>query len=65
MKVSQFIKWLEKQPQNLEVCVIENRVTEESGAFGVEDVTYTDPVCFDDPSRQSTETKLCLILGVE
>ena len=65
MNVATFIKWLEKQPQDLEVCVVENRASTESGAFGDEEVTLTEAVCFDDPHMQSQQTKFSLILGVE
>ena len=65
MKVFEFIKWLQTQPQNLEVCVIESGTSIEDGVFGEEEVTCVSSVCFDDPSLQSTQTKLCLILGVE
>jgi len=65
MNVAQFIKWLEKQPQHLEVSVIENSTQTEDGAFGEEEVCVTEAVCFDDPQMQSRQTKMSLILGVE
>ena len=64
MSAATFIKWLEKQPQHLEVSVIENSIQTEDGAFGSEEVSVTEAVCFDDPQMQSTQTKLSLILGV-
>lgn len=65
MNVAQFIKWLEKQPQYLEVSVIENSIQIEDGAFGSEEVSVTEAVCFDDPQMQSRQTTISLILGVE
>ena len=65
MKVSQFIKWLETQPQDLEVCVIEGVSDAQNGAFGEEECLATETVCFDDPIKQSSKTSMCLILGVE
>jgi len=64
MNVATFIKWLEKQPQHLEVSVIENSTQTEDGAFGSEEVSVTEAVCFDDPQMQSQQTKYSLILGV-
>ena len=64
MNVATFIKWLEKQPQHLEVSVIENSTQTEDGAFGSEEVSVTEAVCFDDPHMQSHRTKFSLILGV-
>lgn len=65
MNVANFIKWLEKQPQHLEVSVIENSIQTEEGAFGSEEISVTEAVCFDDPHMQSRQTKMSLILGVE
>lgn len=65
MNVATFIKWLEKQPQHLEVSVIENSVQTEDGAFGSEEVSVTEAVCFCDPQMQSRQTAMSLILGVE
>jgi len=65
MNVAQFIKWLEKQPQHLEVSVIENSTQTEDGAFGDEEVSVTEAVCFCDPQMQSRQTSMSLILGVE
>ena len=65
MNVAQFIKWLEKQPQHLEVCVIEARTDNLSGAFGDESTTMVDSVCFDDPQLQACITSHVLVLGVE
>lgn len=62
MKVSEFIKWLEKQPQHLEVSVLE---VEPGYDGGGDEYTRTEAVCFDDPQMQSRQTKLSLILGVE
>jgi hypothetical protein len=64
MNVATFIKWLERQPQHLEVSVIENSTQTEDGAFGSEEISVTEAVCFDDPHMQSTQTKFSLILGV-
>lgn len=62
MIVADFIKWLEKQPQHLEVSVLEV----ESGYHGGGDeYTRTEAVCFDDPHMQSRKTTMSLILGVE
>lgn len=67
MKVSQFIKWLETQDQNLEVCVMEK--SEEWGYHwdgeneNASLETYFTEVCFDDPQTQSTKTQYSLILG--
>ena len=69
MKVSEFIKWLEKQPQHLEVCVVQSY--DGSGQFFYdEDGNCTEQkeveaVCFDDPHMQSRQTSMSLILGVE
>lgn len=65
MNVAQFIKWLEKQPQHLEVCVVEASTDDMSGAFGDESTTIVDSVCFDDPHMQSRITNYVLVLGVE
>lgn len=65
MNVATFIKWLEKQPQHLEVSVIENTTQTEDGAFGAEEVSVTEAVCFCDPQMQSRQTPMSLILGVE
>lgn len=62
MNVSSFIKWLEKQPQHLEVSVLEMEKGYDGGGDYYE---RTGVVCFDDPQMQSTQTKLSLILGVE
>jgi hypothetical protein len=69
MNVREFIKWLDKQDQELEVCVVEYQ---EYGDWGYDgenevyvDVTTANAVCFDDPSRQSQTTDYSLILGVE
>lgn len=67
MKVSQFIKWLETQDQNLEVCVMEK--SEETDYYwdGEDEIRKTEvcftEVCFDDPQMQSTKTQFSLILG--
>lgn len=65
MNVAQFIKWLEKQPQHLEVCVVEVSTDDMSGAFGDESTTTANSVCFDDPQLQSRVTDYVLVLGVE
>lgn len=65
MNVATFIKWLEKQPQHLEVSVIENSTQTEDGAFGSEEVSITEAVCFCDPQMQSRQTTMSLILGVD
>ena len=65
MNVATFIKWLEKQPQHLEVSVIENCTKVEDGAFGSEETWVSEAVCFDDPHMQSRQTTMSLILGVE
>lgn len=69
MNVATFIKWLEKQPQHLEVSVVQS--------FGGIDQFFYDEhgnctetkeveaVCFDDPHMQSRQTAMSLILGVE
>jgi len=62
MNVAAFIKWLEKQPQDLEVSVIERETGYDGGGDYYE---RTKAVCFDDPHMQSTQTELSLILGVE
>ena len=69
MKLKEFIKWLEKQDQELEVNVVEYQ---EDGyyRFDGESEVYVESntanaVCFDDPSRQSQTTDYSLILGVE
>lgn len=62
MKVSQFIQWLQTQPQDLEVSVLE---VEQGYDGGGDEYTRTEPVCFDDPHMQSRRTQLSLILGVE
>lgn len=64
MNVSTFIKWLEKQPQHLEVSVIENSVQIEDGAFGSEEISVTEAVWIIKAHMQSTQTKFSLILGV-
>lgn len=61
MNVATFIKWLEKQPQHLEVSVLE---VESGYDGGGDEYTRTEAVCFDDPQMQSTQTKMSLILGV-
>jgi len=62
MKVVEFIKWLEQQNQNLEVCVIQVGV-----GYDAEGEYYKEPfsVCFDDPKAQSRQTNLSLILGLD
>ena len=65
MNVAQFIKWLEKVPQHLEVSVIQNSTETEDGVFGGEEVSITEAVCFCDPQMQSRQTSMSLILGVE
>lgn len=72
MKVKDFIKWLEKQDQNLEVCVVE-KSTEEDYIWvdGREGEVYEacevsevyQFVCFDDPATQSKHNGLTLRLG--
>lgn len=69
MKVGAFIKWLETQDQNLEVCVMEKS---EEWAYGYDGengthnlVSYFQEVCFDDPQTQSSKTQFSLILGCE
>lgn len=68
MKVRDFIKWLEKQNQELEVSIVEccpngELVYTESG-MSIE-VQTAEAVCFDDPHMQSRQTSMSLILGVE
>lgn len=69
MKVSEFIKWLEKQNQDLEVYVVEYEEGADWCYDGVDEVykeyTTAYSVCFDDPVKQSTTTQFSLILGVE
>lgn len=62
MNVATFIKWLEKQPQHLEVSVLQVESGYDSGG---DEYTRTEPVCFDDPHMQSSQTTMSLILGVE
>lgn len=62
MNVATFIKWLEKQPQHLEVSVLEVESGYDSGG---DEYTRTEAVCFDDPHVQSRQTTMSLILGVE
>lgn len=62
MNVANFIKWLEKQPQHLEVSVLE---VESGYDGGGDEYTRTEAVCFDDPHMQSSQTTMSLILGVE
>lgn len=62
MNVANFIKWLEKQPQHLEVSVLE---VESGYDGGGDEYTRTEAVCFDDPQIQSQQTRFSLILGVE
>jgi len=69
MKVKEFIKWLEKQDQELEVNVVEygeyhDWVYGEEGEIGI-NVISTQAVCFDDPIKQSKTTDYSLTLGVE
>lgn len=63
MKVAQFIKWLEKQDQSLEVCVIQADTEHQDGGTCGE--IFVESVCFDDPTLQSSKTEFCLILGTE
>ena len=63
MNVAQFIKWLEKQPQHLEVSVLKKQEPDED-TEGWE-FNSVEAVCFDDPHMQSRQTKMSLILGVE
>lgn len=69
MKVHEFISWLEKQDQNLEVCVVEYEEGSDWCYDGQEEVykeyTTATAVCFDDPDKQSSKTQFSLILGVE
>ena len=62
MKVSEFIKWLEKQTQDLEVYVVESYSGYDNGGDYYE---KTEFVCFDDPAVQSSKTGISLRLGVE
>lgn len=62
MNVATFIKWLEKQPQHLEVSVLEVDKGYDAGGDYYERAEF---VCFDDPHMQSSRTELSLILGVE
>lgn len=62
MIVKDFIKWLEKQPQHLEVSVIE---VESGYDGGGDEYRRTESVCFCDPRMQSRQTSMSLILGVE
>jgi hypothetical protein len=62
MNVATFIKWLERQPQHLEVSVIEHETGYDGGGDYYE---RTEAVCFDDPHMQSHQTTMSLILGVE
>lgn len=70
MKVKEFIKWLEKQDQELEVNVVEYEeyqdwaYNEDEGEIGI-NVPSAQAVCFDDPIKQSRSTEYSLILGVE
>lgn len=65
MNVATFIKWLEKQPQHLEVSVIENSTQTEDGVFGSEEISVTEAIFFDDPQVQSSRTQFSLVFGVE
>lgn len=69
MKVKDFIKWLEKQNQDLEVSVVEYCEYEDWCYNGEDEVltsiATTQAVCFDDPPLQSRTTDYSLILGVE
>lgn len=62
MKVNQFIKWLEQQPQDLEVNVLELTAGYDGGGDYYERVEF---VCFDDPRVQSSRTEFSLRLGIE
>lgn len=63
MNVANFIKWLEKQPQHLEVCVLEKQEPNED-TEGWE-FNWVESICFDDPILQSRQTAMVLVLGVE
>lgn len=70
MKVSEFMKWLEKQDQNLEVCFLE--VTESVDYCwdgGSESYTqlnkYVSEVGFDNPEDYSTKSGGYITFGVE
>lgn len=65
MNVAQFVKWLERLPQHLEVCVVENSSHVVDGAFGYEDVISISSVCFDDPQMQARVTEMSVTLGIE
>lgn len=69
MKVHEFIKWLEKQDQSLEVCVVQYYESEEWCFDGegetLRDFENAEAVCFDDPVKQSTTTQFSLTLGIE
>lgn len=62
MNVANFIKWLEKQPQHLEVSVLQ---VESGYDRGGDEYTRTEAVCFCDPHMQSRQTSMSLILGIE
>lgn len=69
MNIANFIKWLEKQPQHLEVSVVQ--AFDGSGQFFYDEegncteAQQVEAVCFDDPHMQSRQTTMSLILGVE
>lgn len=62
MNVSTFIKWLEKQPQQLEVSILELKSGYNGGGDYYERAEF---VCFDDPHMQASRTEFSLKLGVE
>ena len=62
MKIKAFVKWLESQDQNLEVCVVE--VFKEYKEHSNREQSCAQAMCFDDPVRQSNSTKQTLVLGV-
>lgn len=65
MKVREFIIWLEKQNQDLEVCVVEYEAFGDYGFDGEVEVETAIATSFDDPANQSTTTQFSLILGIE
>lgn len=62
MIIKDFIKWLEKQPQHLEVSILEVDKGYDGGGDYYERAEF---VCFDDPQMQASRTELSLKLGVE
>lgn len=70
MKVHEFIKWLEKQDQNLEVCFLEvNESLDYCWDGGSESYTqlnkYVSEVGFDDPEGYFTKSGGYITFGVE